>query len=93
MSARNDLGAGWPGIATRDELLQRLNARAAPAPLANFAPKGTDMDALRRLEAQDNERRIGQLAGSLGGASAGLEAGHAFARLEGYARAGFRRSR
>lgn len=93
MTGPSNPGAGFPAIATRDELLQRLSARPVPIPALHLTPEGPGAHAVRTLSAQENEKRIAQLQSTMERAQARLATDHSFARLEGQARTQFTISR
>ena len=81
------------GIATKAEMLMRLRNRPKPSVSLDLQPKGAiAADAHRKLAAE-NEERIGLLKRSLGNAKTKAETHHTFARLGGYSKAQFDRSR
>lgn len=91
MSSPANTGAGYPAIATKAELDQRRENRAAPVMRPSLEPKGSDTVVMKSCTFDANERRIGYLERRLDQASNRAQTDHSFARLHGHARADFGR--
>lgn len=80
-------------ISTQAEMLMRLRNRARPSASPELRPTGAITADVHRKIATENEERIRLLKCSLESAKMKAETHHTFARLGGYSKAHFERSR
>jgi hypothetical protein len=80
-------------ISTQAEMLMRLRNRAKPNASHDLRPAGDVTADVHRKIAAENEERIRRLKSSLESAKMKAETHHSFARLGGYSKAHFERSR
>jgi hypothetical protein len=83
----------FPAFATREELLQRLAARAAPRIERHYNPEGPQTLVTQRGAVQADERRIGELESSLSRAGGRFETDLRFSSLHGRPCADFNKNR
>ena len=80
-------------ISTQAEMLMRLRNRAKPSASLDLRPTGATTADVHRKIATENDERIRLLKGSLESTKMKAETHHTFARLGGYSKAHFERSR
>lgn len=86
-------GNAHPAISTKEELLRRLREQRAPRCSAKLEPGiSLTIDARREVD-EENRKRIAVLRNTLDKASTEFETQQAFARLGGYSKSNFSKSR